>query len=116
MTFIRDNKLFSYLYLLAGTSPLAGVSMFYYLLFSQYTMTSLLWPQAVAIHPCLYDYLLIAPAFKVIALSFAYKPSPAALPFWVVAQLFCISFHRQRVAQAKCQGYYYPSAKDTKHQ
>jgi len=94
------------------TSPLAGVRLFYYLLFSQYMMTSLLWPQAIAIHPYLYDYLLMAPIFVAIVLNFAFKPSPAALRFWALALLFCISFHLQQVAQAKCQGCYYPSAWD----
>ncbi|WP_247263006.1 MULTISPECIES: hypothetical protein [Pseudomonas] len=96
----------------AETSPLAGVRLFYYLLFSQYMMTSLLWPQAIAIHPYLYDYLLMAPVFVAIVLNFAFKPSPAALRFWALALLFCISFHLQQVAQAKCQGCYYPSAWD----
>jgi hypothetical protein len=94
----------------AGTSPLTGIGMFYYLLFSQYVMTSLLWPQAVAIHPYLYDYLLIAPVFVAIVLNFACKPSPAALRFWALTLLFCVSFHFQQVAQAKCQGCYYPGA------
>ncbi|MNY26827.1 hypothetical protein D3C86_1606970 [compost metagenome] len=94
----------------ASTSPLAGISMFYYLLFSQYVMTSLLWPQAVAIHPYLFDYLLMAPVFVAIVLNFAFKPSPAALRFWVMALLFCISFHLQQIAQAKCQVCIYPSA------
>lgn len=97
-----------------GTSPLAGISMFYYLLFSQYVMTSLLWPQTIAIHPYLYDYLLMAPVFVAIVLNFAYKPSPAALHFWALALLFCIFFHLQQVAQAKCQGCYYPNAWDTR--
>lgn len=30
--------------------------------------------------------------------------------FWALARLFCISFHLQQVAQAKCQGCYYPGA------
>ncbi len=94
----------------AGTSPLAGIRMFYYLLFSQYMMTCLLWPQAITIHPYLYDYLLMAPVFVAIVLNFAYKPSPAALRFWILALLFCISFHFQQVAQAKCPGCVYPSA------
>jgi hypothetical protein len=97
-----------------GTSPLAGASIFYYLLFSQYLMTSLLWPQAVAIHPYLYDYLLLAPVFVTIILNFAYKSSPVDLRFWVLALLFCISFHFQQIAQAKCQGCYYPSGWNTK--
>jgi len=96
----------------AGTSPLAGIGMFYFLLFSQYVMTSLLWPQAVAIHPYLYDYLLMAPVFVAIVLNFAFKPSPVALRFWALALLFCISFHLQQVAQAKCQGCYFPGAWD----
>lgn len=96
----------------AGTSSLAGAGVFYYLLFSQYMLTSLLWPQAVAIHPYLYDYLLQAPVFIVIILNFACEPLPAALRFWALVLLFCISFHLQQVAQAKCQGCNYPAAWD----
>ena len=96
----------------SGTSPLAGIGMFYFLLFSQYVITGLLWPQAVAIHPYLYDYLLMAPVFVAIVLNFAFKPSPVALRFWALALLFCISFHLQQVAQAKCQGCYFPGAWD----
>lgn len=95
-----------------GTSPQAGISMFYYLLFSQYVMTCLLWPQAISIHPYLYDYLLMAPVFVAIVLIFAYEPSPPALRFWLLVLLFCISFHLQQIAQAKCQGCHYPSAWD----
>lgn len=94
----------------SGTAPLAGICMFYYLLFSQYVMTCLLWPQTITIHPYLYDYLLMAPVFVAIVLSFAYKPPPTALRFWALALLFCISFHFQQVAQAKCPGCFYPSA------
>lgn len=96
----------------AGNSPLAGIRMFYYLLFSQYVMSTLLWPQAIAIHPYLYDYLLMAPVFVAIVLNFACKASPAALRFWALALLFCISFHLQQVAQAKCQGCHYPGGWD----
>ncbi|WP_157123283.1 hypothetical protein [Pandoraea vervacti] len=104
----------------AGATPhatppaLAGISLFYHLLFAQYVMTSLLWPQAVAIHPYLYDYLLLGPVFIAIVLTFACERPPVALRFWVLALLFCISFHLEQIAQAKCQGCNYPAAWDSK--
>lgn len=99
--------------LLDDVSTMAGIGMVYYLLFAQYVVTGLLWPQAVATHPYLCDYLLQAPVFVMIVLNFAYERPPAALRFWILVLLFRISFNLEQIAQAKCQGCNYPAAWDS---
>lgn len=85
--------------------------LFYGVIFSQYLVTSLLWPQAVSIHPYLYDYMLVAPISLWIALNLAQSRSLLNNPqVWIWAMLFFISFNLQQIAQAKqCADCSYPS-------
>lgn len=88
----------------------SGTEIFYFLIFSQYIFMWLLWPQAIAIHPYLYDYLFIAPASVLIVLNFLKFPEHFNFSrFWVLALLFLISFNFQQIAQAKCSGCIYPN-------
>lgn len=94
---------------LSGSSgTTAGV--FYSILFSQYILTCLFWPQAVSIHPYLYDYLALAPICVWITFNFLEsKALHDGWRLWVVVLMFLISFNLQQIAQAKCVGCYYPS-------
>lgn len=85
--------------------------LFYGVIFSQYLVTSLLWPQAVSIHPYLYDFMLIAPIFVWIALNLAQSHSLLNNPrVWIWVMLFFISFNLQQIAQAKnSKGCSYPT-------
>lgn len=88
----------------------SGVGIFHFLIFSQYIFTWLFWPQAIAIHPYLYDYLFIAPVSVLIVLNFLNFPEYLSFPrIWVLVLLFLISFNFQQIAQAKCNGCYYPA-------
>src|SRR5450830_31894 len=110
-----------YLYLLARAEKTTDVErdllkgfpnsgIFYLLIFSQYIFSWLLWPQAIAIHPYLFDYYFLAPFSILIILLFLKFPSYFVLfRGWVLVLLFCISFNFQQVAQAKCSGCYYPA-------
>lgn len=93
--------------LVGGTN----LELFYGVLFSQYMVTCLLWPQAISIHPYLYDYMLLAPISVWIALNFAQSRSLLNNPrIWIWIMLFFISFNLQQIAQAKqCADCYYPS-------
>jgi hypothetical protein len=93
----------------AIASPSGSANMFYYLIFSPYIFTCLFWPQAVSIHPYLYDYLLLAPVCTLLVLNFAKLPVPAFFQFWFLLLLFSISFNLQQIAQAKCSGCFYPA-------
>lgn len=73
--------------------------LFYGVVFSQYVITSLLWPQAVSIHPYLYDYLLVAPISVWIVLNFARHDINPRIWIWVM--LFFISFNLQQIAQSQ---------------
>lgn len=89
-----------------STHPNIGV--FYYLIFSLYLLNWLLWPQAVAIHPYLFDYLFLAPASVLIILFFLDFPDqPNYSRLWILALLFLISFNFQIIAQTKCIGCIY---------
>lgn len=91
-----------------STSYDAGI--FYFLIFSQYIFSLLFWPQAIAIHPYLYDYLLLAPVSVIIVLNFLNLPERFNLYLlWVLLLLFSISFNFQQIAQAKCSNCTYPS-------
>ena len=87
----------------------ADTKIFNFLIFSQYVFTWLLWPQAVAIHPYLYDLLFLAGVSIVIILNFLKFPEHFNLArLWILGLLFLISFNFQQIAQAKCNGCYYP--------
>jgi multisubunit Na+/H+ antiporter MnhG subunit len=90
-------------------STFSDAGIFYFLIFSQYIFTLLLWPQAVAIHPYLYDYLLLAPISVLIVLNFLNLPEHFNLSrLWLLILLFSISFNFQQIAQAKCNNCSYP--------
>ena len=75
--------------------------LFYGLLFSQYLISCLLWPQAVSIHPYLYDYMLLAPICVWIVFNFVQSRIFLRNPqifIWIM--LFFISFNLQQIAQA----------------
>jgi hypothetical protein len=85
---------------------------FFWGIFSAYLFTAILWPQAVSIHPYLYDILLIGPISIWILLNFGNHVVLSKEPFeWVVALLFLISFNLQQIAQAAhtSSSYIFPS-------
>jgi hypothetical protein len=93
-----------------GAQFTSSTGIFYYLIFSQYIFTWLLWPQAIAIHPYIYDYLFLAPVSVLIILNFLVFPTNCNYSrLWVLALLFFISFNFQQIAQSKCNGCVYPA-------
>lgn len=93
------------------TTPiLSNADFFYFLIFSQYILTCLLWPQAISIHPYLYDYLILAPVSALIIFSFLnFSEHHSHWRLWVLVLMFVISFNFQQIAQAKCDGCSYPT-------
>lgn len=89
----------------------AGAGLFYQVLFSQYVISCLLWPQAVSIHPYLYDYLLLGPIGIWIVFNFLGSVDlQSNTRIWVLVLLFLISFNLQQIAQVKrCKTCYYPA-------
>ena len=85
--------------------------LFYGILFSQYLVTILLWPQSVSIHPYLYDFMLVGPVYTWIVLNFVSHPALCNNPrVWIWIMLFFISFNLQQIAQAqRCFYCFYPS-------
>jgi hypothetical protein len=85
--------------------------LFYGILFSQYMITCLLWPQSISIHPYLYDFMLVAPICTWILLNFVssrYFVNNSRIWIWIM--LFFISFNLQQISQAKsCFYCFYPS-------
>lgn len=80
-------------------------------LFSSYVMTLLFWPQAVAVHPYLYDALLVGPISAWIVLNFA-QPEVHERHYlaWLFVLLFLISFNVTKIAQAAhCSACYFPN-------
>ena len=87
----------------------SNAGIFYFLIFSQYIFILILWPQAVAIHHYLYDYLYLAPVSILIILNFLNFPEYSnASKLWILGLLLLISFNFQQIAQAKCIGCLYP--------
>ena len=86
-------------------------ALFFGVLFSQYLVIALLWPQSVSIHPYLYDFLLVAPICAWIVMNFAASPTLLNRPgLWIWVILFFVSFNLQQIAQAKACFYcFYPS-------
>ena len=92
------------------TSITFNAGIFYLLIFSLYIFAWLLWPQSIAIHPYLYDYLFLAPVSVLIIINFLAFPKYCKLSrLWVLALLFFISFNFQQIAQSKCNGCFYPA-------
>jgi hypothetical protein len=79
-------------------------------LFSVYVLTLLFWPQAVSIHPYLYDAILVGPLAAWAVLNFA---MPGIYQrhffFWLFVLLFLVMFNLTKIAQAAhCTGCYFP--------
>jgi len=89
----------------------ANSRLFYGVLFSQYLITLLLWPQSISIHPYLYDFMLVGPICTWIVLNFVWSRTLFNYPsvcIWIM--LFFISFNLQQLAQAdRCFYCFYPS-------
>lgn len=87
------------------------LKLFYGILFSQYLITLLLWPQAVSIHPYLYDFMLVGPIYTLIVFNFAWnKILLTNTQIWIWVMLFFISFNLQQITQAdRCFYCFYPS-------
>jgi len=80
-------------------------------LFSSYLLTLLLWPQAVSIHPYLYDAFLIGPIGTWVVLNFATREvHERHYLAWLIVLLFLITFNITKIAQAAhCPACYYPA-------
>jgi hypothetical protein len=75
--------------------------LFYACLAAPYLLTCLFWPQAISIHPYLYDYLMIGPAMVFIFINtarFSAVSQPAIV--WLFVFAFLTSFNLQKIAQA----------------
>ena len=74
---------------------------FFSIIFSGYVLTVLFWPQAVSIHPYLYDILLLGGISTWIIFNFnnyiCFAEKPLA---WAFPTLFLISFNIQKIAQS----------------
>ena len=76
-------------------------NLFYGCLVAPYLLSCLFWPQAISIHPYLYDYLLIGPAMVFIFVNitrFRVVSEPAIA--WLFIFAFLTSFNLQKIAQA----------------
>ena len=79
-------------------------------LFCSYFLTLLFWPQAVSIHPYLYDQILIGPIGVWVVLNFA-MPDVHERHYlgWLFLLLFLITLNVTKIAQAAhCVGCYFP--------
>lgn len=88
-------------------------SGFYFVLFSNYILTVVLWPQAISIHPYLYDHLLIAPILVCVIFNFSQSdPSLESSQLWFWVLVLFVSFNLQQIAQSgHCAGCYYSPGK-----
>ncbi|ANJ72389.1 hypothetical protein K6V72_00380 [Ralstonia insidiosa] len=78
-----------------------GKSVFVINLFAVYALTLLFWPQAVSIHPYLYDAILIGPVAVWVMVNFAgLVVSERTFPLWCFALGLLIMFNLTTVAQA----------------
>jgi hypothetical protein len=79
-------------------------------LFSVYVLVLLLWPQAVSIHPYLYDALLVGPLGAWIVMNFCTRTIPNQhFLLWVFILLFFVAFNLTKIAQAgHCANCYFP--------
>lgn len=86
--------------------------VFLQIVFSLYLLTLLFWPQAVSIHPYLYDHFLLAPIGTWIVINFASsKEYGKHFLLWAFALGFLITFNLTEIAQAaRCTDCYYPDS------
>lgn len=86
-------------------------SEFLQILFSVYVLSLLFWPQAISIHPYLYDHLVVAPIAVWIILNFSFSSKYVAhFSFWALLMLFFVVFNLTQIAQAAhCKACYYPT-------
>jgi hypothetical protein len=75
-------------------------STFLQLLFSQYLLSLLLFPQAVAVHPYLYDHLAVAPISVWVVMSTAAKSFTRVFTFWAFGFAGLIIYNLTQIAQA----------------
>ena len=74
---------------------------FFSIIFSGYVLNVLFWPQAVSIHPYLYDILLLGGISTWIIFNFNNYMCFSEKPIlWALMALFLISFNLQKIAQA----------------
>lgn len=72
----------------------------FHVLVSPYLLTLLFFPQAITIHPYLYDYLLIAPATVIVIFNLLNtKLSPGYRMFWFLLLAFIVMFNLTKIAQ-----------------
>jgi hypothetical protein len=79
--------------------------------FSSYLLTLLFWPQAVSIHPYLYDPILLGPIGAWVVLNFA-MPGVHERHYlsWLFVLMFLITLNVTKIAQAAhCSACYFPS-------
>lgn len=79
-------------------------------LFSFYALTLLFWPQAVSIHPYLYDAVLVGPIATWVMINFASRPlSERGVMLWSFGLAILIMFNLTSIAQAaRCTQCAYP--------
>lgn len=79
--------------------------------FSVYMLMLLFWPQAVSIHPYLYDALLMGPLMAWIVINFATREVFARHSLaWLFVLAFLIHFNLTKIAQAaQCVDCYFPA-------
>ncbi|MGG1944397.1 hypothetical protein AB1286_06270 [Trinickia sp. NRRL B-1857] len=79
-------------------------------MFSFYALTLLFWPQAVSIHPYLYDAVLVGPIATWIMITFARRPLGAyGFTVWSFCLAILIMFNLTSIAQAaRCTQCAYP--------
>jgi hypothetical protein len=83
---------------------------FLQLLFSQYLLTLIFWPQAVSVHPYLYDHLLVAAILVWVVVNFSSGVSFSKhFSFWFLTLVALITFNLTQIAQAgHCANCLYP--------
>lgn len=94
----------------AGVRPEVTNWTFAVNLLSFYALTLLFWPQAVSIHPYLYDAILIGPLVAWVMVNFASQTfSARAFTLWCLVLAFLIMFNLTSIAQAaRCTNCAYP--------
>ncbi|MQG91469.1 hypothetical protein [Pseudomonas sp. MN1F] len=79
--------------------------------FSVYLLMLLFWPQAVSIHPYLYDALLVGPIVAWTVINFATRPVFGRHLFvWLLVLAFLIQFNLTKISQAgNCAECFFPT-------
>lgn len=85
-------------------------NLFMQIIISQYVLILAFWPQAVSIHPYLYDDLLLIPIAGWIILNFSLNSVyQKHFTFWFWNLIFLVTFNLTQIAQAAFSGYpHYP--------